>query len=138
MMVQEVDMFPWEGEYPAPQMARFIRNQAETLMYTKRFYEVRNDSGELILGAGVALWSFVRPPELWLLLAKPYFVNLRDSLRLTKMAMALPAEQYSGLVCDVRKTNKAEMHFVKHCGWRPTGHASLRPHGENFIQFEVM
>lgn len=137
-MVREVDTFPWEGEYPAASVARFISCQSETLMYTQRFYEVRNAAGELILGAGVALWSFVRPPELWLMLAKPYYVNLRDSLRLTKAALALPAADYEGLVCDVRKDNVSELHFVKHCGWVPTGRPSLRPHGENFIQFEVM
>jgi len=136
-MVNEVTDFPWEGEYLAATTATILRG-AETLMYTKRFYEVRNQRGELLLSAGVALWSFVRPPELWLHLAKPYFVNLRESLRITIEAMALPADQYPGLVCDVRKDNVTELHFVKHCGWRPTGHASLRPNGEDFIQFEVM
>lgn len=136
-MIKEVDTMPWEGEYPARVVAAVLRYGADTLTFTQKYYEVRNLQGELILGAGVALWSFSRPPELWVMLAKPYFVNLRESLRFTKEALRLPASQYPGLVCDVAKTNKTELHFVYHCGWQPTGRRSLRPKGEDYIQFGV-
>ena len=136
-MIKEVDTMPWEAEYPARVTAALLRYGRDTLLYTQKFYEVRNVRGELILGAGVALWNFVRPPELWIMLAKPYFVNLRDSLRETAVALALPKQQYPNLVCDVARDNKAELHFVKHIGWRPTGQPSLRPNADRFIQFGV-
>lgn len=136
-MIKEVETMPWEAEYPARVTAAMLRYGMDTLLYTKRYYEVRNSSGELILGAGVALWSFARPPELWIMLAKPYFLNLRESLRLTAEALPVPATQYPNLVCDVLKTNKSEIHFVRHMGWRPTNQRSLRPRGDDYIQFEV-
>lgn len=137
MTIVPLDTFPWEGEYPASTCAALLRYGEETLNFTKCFYEVRREDGALILGAGVAVWSFVRPPELWIILAKPYFTNLRSSLRLTKKALELPASTYPNLVCDVEKTAKRELHFVQHMGWVPTGQASLRPHGEDYIQFKV-
>jgi hypothetical protein len=136
-MIREVDALPWEGEYPGATVATFLRHGADTLIYTQRYYEVRNPAGALILGVGVALWSFVRPPELWVLLAKPYFADLRESLRITREAQVLPLSQYSGLVCDVARNNAVENHFVKHMGWSPSGNESLRPDGHKYIQFEV-
>lgn len=136
-MIREVEDFAWEAEFPASTVAKFLRDGADTLAFTQRYYEVRNPRGELIMVLGVALWSFARPPELWLLLAKPYFVNLRKSLQITRAAMALPISQYPGLVSDVRRDNVAELHFVQHHGGRPTGRKSLRPNGADFIQFGV-
>lgn len=137
MSIRSVADFPWEGEYPSSTFATLLRYGRESLDYTKEFYEVRTPSGELILGAGVALWSFARPPELWTILAKPYFLNLRESLRLTRAALSIPAEKYANLVCDVEKNSKKELHFVKHMGWVPTGQPSLRPNGNQYIQFKV-
>lgn len=136
-MVSEVDTMPWEAEYPARVTALMLRYGAETIAYTQKFYEVRNPKGEMILGAGVALWNFARPPELWMLIAKPFFVNIREGLRLTRRALYLPASQYPNLVCDVRKDNVTELHFVRHLGWAPSGQPTLRPNGEAFIQFKV-
>lgn len=136
-MIKEVDTLPWEGEYPARVTAAMLRYGADTIAFTKRYYEVRNPAGEMIMGVGVALWSFSRPPELWVMLAKPYFTNLRQALAISREAMALPVSQYEGLVCDVLKTNKTELHFVQHHGWRPTGARSLRPNGDLYTQFGV-
>ena len=136
-MIKEVDTMPWEAEYPARVTAAMLRYGADALAYTKKFYEVRNVSGELIMGVGVALWSFARPPEMWIMLAKPYFVNLRDSLRTSRAALHLPASQYPGLVCEVKKGNAAEEHFVLVHGFRPTGQPSLRPNGAAFTQYGV-
>ncbi len=136
-MIKEVDTLPWEAEYPARVTATMLRYGTDTLRYTKRYYEVRNPRGELILGAGVALWSFARSPEIWIMLAKPYFVNLRESLRLTAAAMILPKMHYPSLVCDVDRDSATELHFVKHLGWVPSKLPSLRPDGHKYIQFEV-
>lgn len=136
-MVNEVEDFPWEGEYPSGPFAKLLKHSAETLGYTHSFYEVRRPDGTLILAAGVAVWSFVRPPELWLILAKPYLKNLRENLHLTREALHLPLKKYPDLVCEVEKGYKREEHFVKHIGWKPSGYPSLRPDGHNFTQFRV-
>lgn len=136
-MVQETEGMSWEAEYPATAVANLLRFGMETLARTLRFYEVRNPAGEIILNAGVALWSFSRPPELWIVMAKPFLFNLRESLRLSLEAMKLPAAQYEGLVCDVARDNRAELHFVYHLGCKPTGRPSLRPDGDKYIQFGV-
>lgn len=136
-MVQETESMSWEAEYPAAATANLLRFGAETLARTLRFYEVRNPAGEIILNAGVALWSFSRPPELWLVLAKPFFRNLREALRLGREAVKLPVSQYEGLICDVACDNQAELHFARHLGCRPTGRPSLRPDGDQYIQFGV-
>ena len=136
-MIKEVEGFSWETEFPAAATAAMLRDGADTLVFTQRYYEVRNPQGELIMALGVAVWSFARPPELWVVLGKPYFVNVRKSLNITRADMALPVSHYPGLVCDVRKDNAMELHFVKHHGWTPTGKRSLRPNGDSFIQFGV-
>lgn len=136
-MVREVNEFPWEGEYPSATFAKLLKHRDETLGFTRSFYEVRRADGALILGAGVAVWSYVRPPELWLILAKPYFENLRESLRLTRAGLRLPAETFPYLVCEVEHGMRREEHFVKHMGWVPSGQPSLRPDGHNFTQFRV-
>lgn len=134
-MINEVEGMPWEGKYPANVTASLLRYGADTLQFTHSYYEVRNPKGELIVGLGVAIWNLVRPPELWIMLAKPYFANLRQSLRITRAAQRLPISEYPGLVCDVARDSVVEQHFVEHCGWRPTGSASLRPAAEDFIQY---
>lgn len=136
-MIKEVDVMPWEGEYPARVTAAMLRYGRDTLTFTRQFYEVRNVRGELILGVGVALWNFVRPPELWVMLAKPYFLNVRESLKVSREALALPVEQFPGLVCDVLNGNKTEEHFVWAHGFRPTGQPSLRPNGGAYTQYGV-
>ena len=132
---------PWEGEFSAaalePMLRDIMYNNGQTLGRTDRFYEVRNAAGEIIVATGVAVWSFVRPPEMWLLLAKPFLRNVRDSILRTREAQRLPAARYPNLVCDVAKDNKRELHFVRALGWVPTGVASLRPNGADFIQFKV-
>lgn len=137
MAVNQVVDFPWEGEYSAESVAGFLANSAEVFGYTKAFYEVRRPDGALILGAGVAVWSFARAPEMWIMLAKPYFENLRESLRVTRDALSLPAEVFPHLTCEVKKTSAKELHFVKHMGWVPTGEPSIRPNGHNYIPFRV-
>jgi hypothetical protein len=136
-VIKEVDTMPWEGEYPARVTAVMLRYGADTLAYTKKFYEVRNVKGELIMGVGVALWNFARPPELWIMLAKPYFTDLRRSLTISRAALHLPAYDYPGLVCDVKNGNKVEEHFVRSHGFRPTGQPSLRPNGAAYTQYGV-
>ena len=132
---------PWEAEFTARATAGMLRdmtrNNAQTLGRTDRFYEVRNAAGEIILAAGVSVWSFVRPPELWLLLVKPFMRSLRDSLILTREALQLPLRHYPNLVCEVRRDNQTELRFVAACGWHISGDLSLRPNGEDFIQFKV-
>ena len=45
-MIQEVDTLPWEAEYPSQVTAALLRYGADTIAFTKRYYEVRNPSGE--------------------------------------------------------------------------------------------
>jgi hypothetical protein len=128
----------WEAEFPAAATAELLRYGRKTFEYTHEFYEVRNPAGEIVLTAGVAVWSPLRPPELWIVLAKPYFRNLRESLAVTGEALATPVSRWPSLVCEVMKTAKRELHFVNYFGWVPTGRKSLRPDGDNYIQFGVV
>ena len=137
-MIKVVDDHLWEAQYPAETVATLLRYGAGTFRHTLEFYEIRNPAGELVMTAGVALWSMVRPPEIWTVLAKPYFVNLRESLAITREAMQLPLRNWPGLVCDVLAASKKEMHFVQYLGWQPTGRRSLRPDGDKYIQFGVL
>lgn len=111
--------------------------QAQFVRYAKRFYEVRNPAGALILIAGVCVWSLARKPELWIMLGKPYLQNLRESVLLSREALRLPAMTFPGLICEVRKDDKPALSFAKHCGFREITASSLRKNGEDFIQLEV-
>lgn len=136
-MIREAELMPWEAKFPTASVASMLRYGGDTLAFTRKFYEVRQEDGQIIMAAGVAIWSMVRPPELWVMPAKPYFVNLRSSLRTTRAAMALPVAQFPGLVCEVERDNAVELHFVKFMGWVESGRRSIRPNGERFIQFKV-
>lgn len=137
-MIRQVEDFPWEGRY-APSLTASLLSPSETTTraFTQRFYEVRRHDGEIILAVGVAVWSFVRKPELWVALAEPFTERLRESFQLTREALALPAAEWPDLICEVHKDDRPSLNFAKRIGWRPTGEACLRPGGEDFIQFEV-
>ncbi len=140
-MVRESFEFSWEPEFTATALSGMLRdirfNNSQTLGRTKAFYEVLDEAGDILLEAGVAVWSYTRPPELWLMLAKPFFKSLRNSVVLTREALRLPASKFDRLICEVRNTDLAEMRFVKHFGWRPSPNPSFRPDAHLFTQFEV-
>lgn len=136
-MIKEVEDFPWEAEFSSEVTSNFLRNKNDVLIKSIRFYEVRDPSGAIILAAGIGVWSYVRRPELWIAMAKPFLRNLRQSVKLTREALQLPASQYPDLICEVRKNTPTHVNFVKHFGWRPTGVGSIRPDGDNFIQYEL-
>lgn len=136
-VVNELAGMEWEGEFGAERTAQLLRTGDDVLNCTLSWYEVRNPAGEVLMIAGVALWSFVRPPELWTMLCTPYTRNLRESLTLTREAIRLPISQYPGLVCETRRTDLAAQSFARKLGFRPSERRSLRPNGELYRQFEV-
>lgn len=127
----------WEGEFGAAQTAQLLRSGADTLECTLSWYEVRNPAGEVLMLAGVALWSFVRPPELWTALCVPFARNLRESLTLTRDAIRLPISQYPGLVCEALWADWKAQNFIRKLGFTPSSRESLRPNGHLYRQFEV-
>lgn len=136
-MIKEAEGMPWEAELPAAVTANLWKNRNDTLVKTRTYYTVHNPSGEIIMVAGVGIWSFVRNPELWVGLAKPFYRNLRESVRLTREALRLPVSQYPNLICEVETTNRVNAAFAEHFGWRRTGIRSIRPDGELYTQYEI-
>jgi len=140
-MVREVYEFPWEAQFDAAtctvMLGDMTRNNSQTLGRTLRFFEVRNPAGDIILVSGVALWGVTRPPELWMMMAKPFTNLLRESLYLTREGLRLPLSIYGRLVADVANDNAKELNFVKKLGFRPTGERSVRPGWEDVTQFEL-
>lgn len=140
-MVREIDSFSWEPQFLPSATANMLADLAdrgETLGRTKRFYLVYDQRGDIIAEAGVALWAFTRPPELWIMIAKPFMRNLRESLHITREALELPKSQFHHLVAECYLQEHKSINFVKKLGFRPTGAISVRPNGQNFIQFEVV
>lgn len=140
-MIREVEGFPWETEFDSATMAQILRGykfgRHDTMEYTQTFYTVNRPDGTILLAAGVAIWSFVRQPELWLILAKPFFANLRESVKLTSEVWNIPAQTYPNLICEVRKDSPRDYRFAEHFGWQLTGQPSLRLDGEDYIQFGI-
>lgn len=136
-MVSEVEDMPWEARFRLDDLVALLRFGRETLDYTRSFYEVRDVSGELILVAGVALWNFVRPPELWTALAKPFLHNVNANLRMTRRDLVVPLTQYGYLVADVANDNPRDAHFVRALGFAPSGRKSLRPNADAVTQWEL-
>lgn len=140
-MIKEVEGFPWEAQFDSSTTAAILRGYNEghhdTMDKTQTFYTVHAEDGTLILAAGVAVWSYVRRPELWLILAKPFTQHLRQSLRLTKEVWTVPSERYPNLICEVKRDNAQELHFARYFGWRETDERCIRPGGADYIQFEV-
>jgi hypothetical protein len=137
MAVLKVADMPWEAELTVPALRQWIGAGEVTRAFTQQYYEIRSIDGALVAVAGVAVWSLTRAPEAWILLAKPYFTHLRESLRLTREALHFAAQQYPGLISEVHRENAVELHFASHVGWVPTGRRCLRPDGDNYIQFKV-
>lgn len=136
-MVSEETEFPWEGEFLAKDVALLIKYKYETLKYTKRFYAVRNPSGEMIMGAGVALWNFARPPEIYIMLCAPFVYNLRESFQLSKEALRLPVHTFGRVVCDVYSADERAVNFARKFGFTPNGQKSLRPTAKLVTQLEM-
>lgn len=140
-MIREVEGFPWEAAFGPATAGKILRGYKkghhDTMDKTHTFYTVHRPDGAIILAAGVAVWSFVRRPELWLILAQPFTENLRESLRLTKEVWRVPSQKYPNLICEVDKHNAQELHFARYFGWRETGERCIRPGGADYIQFEV-
>lgn len=137
MTISIVNEFPWEGEYLMAGLRELLLYGKQTFDKTWVFYEVRNVRGEIVMTAGVAVWSLVRQPEAWLLLTKAFSQNLRESLELTREALSLAGARFPGLICEVLADNAADLRFAKAVGWKPTGVPSLRNDGFTYIQFGV-